>query len=174
LALLPLLLFGACGDDATEPDAPRTFTVLSESFNAGEQMNARFTCDGADIAPSLGWEHPEPSESFAITMTDPDADDFVHWTVLGIPGDVRNFPEDAPPPIAFEGMNDFGTRGYRGPCPPEEDPAHTYSFTVYALDRSASFFNGTASDEDFTASEMLDAIRCCVVATGRMSVRYDR
>jgi Raf kinase inhibitor-like YbhB/YbcL family protein len=174
LFVVASLLLGACGGDATEPDAPRTFNVLSESFNDGEQISVRFTCDGADVAPSLGWEHPEPSESFALTMTDDDADGFVHWTVLGIPGDVRFFPENAPPSIASEGMNDFGTSGYRGPCPPDGDPAHTYTFTVYALDRPASFFNGTAAGEDFTASQMLDAIRCCVVATGKMSVRYDR
>ena len=171
--LLVLLLFGACGGSGEPPTSPSSFTVLSESFTSGELINERFTCDGADTSPSIGWEDDNGSKSYALTMTDEDADDFVHWAVLGIPGSVANFPEGNPPPTAIDGHNDFGSSGYRGPCPPPEDPAHTYVITVYALDHSPDFFEGTAGG-DFTAAEMLDAIGCCVIAQGTMEVRYDR
>lgn len=177
LVLVLAVLIGACGGDSTAPEPPRSFNVLSESFNEGEQLPARFTCDGADISPSIGWEDPGPTASYALTMTDEDADGFVHWAVLGIPGSVENFPDGAPPSAATEGANDFGSEGYRGPCPPPTDPAHTYTFTIYALNRSSDFFNGTAAGdlgEGFTASQMLDAIGCCVEAKGEASVRYDR
>jgi Raf kinase inhibitor-like YbhB/YbcL family protein len=39
--------------------------------------------------------------------------------------------EGGPAPI--EGRNDFGTPGYRGPCPPPGHGRHHYSFRVYAL-----------------------------------------
>jgi Raf kinase inhibitor-like YbhB/YbcL family protein len=33
-----------------------------------------------------------------------------------------------------EGGNDFGTTGYRGPCPPPGHGPHRYSFRLHALD----------------------------------------
>jgi Raf kinase inhibitor-like YbhB/YbcL family protein len=33
-----------------------------------------------------------------------------------------------------EGRDDFGTTGYRGPCPPPGHGRHRYSFRLYALD----------------------------------------
>lgn len=171
--VLALLLSGACSGSGEPPTSPSSFTVLSESFADGEVIDERFTCDGADTPPSIGWEDESGSKSYALTITDEDADDFVHWAVLGIPGSVANFPEGNPPPTASDGLNDFGSVGYRGPCPPPDDPAHTYVITVYALDRSPDFFEGTASGH-FTAEEMLDAIGCCVIARGTMEMRYDR
>lgn len=38
------------------------------------------------------------------------------------------------PEGTVQSKTDFGTYGYSGPCPPENDPAHPYIVTVYALD----------------------------------------
>jgi Raf kinase inhibitor-like YbhB/YbcL family protein len=66
-------------------------------------------------------------------MLDPDAPGgtFTHWLVYRIPPGITSLA--AMPPGAAEGVNDFGRRGYEGPCPPRA-AAHHYHFVVLALD----------------------------------------
>ena len=45
------------------------------------------------------------------------------------------------PFTAVQGTNDFGTTGYRGPCPPKGE-VHTYYFNVYGLDAILEFHQG--------------------------------
>jgi hypothetical protein len=46
-----------------------------------------------------------------------------------------------------EGGNDFGTSGYRGPCPPRGDGRHRYSFRLYALDSDLELRPGAGKRE---------------------------
>ena len=99
-------------------------------------------CGGENISPKLLWEDfPKETKSFAITMFDPDAPTdhgWWHWVVVNIPLDVTHFPENAGNPhskyfkLGLQTINDYGERGYGGPCPPE-GPAHRYIITLYAL-----------------------------------------
>jgi Raf kinase inhibitor-like YbhB/YbcL family protein len=75
-----------------------------------------------------------------LILDDPDAPGgiFTHWLVYGIPGDRLELPAALPKAKEAaggirQGINDFGTVGYRGPCPPE-GPPHRYVLTLYALD----------------------------------------
>ena len=176
LFLLALLVLGACAGSLpwqerarTEIDTPASFNVLSEAFNDGDELPARYTCDGADIEPTLGWEDNSGAMAYVITMTDTSADGFVHWILFGVPGSVQNFPDGSPPSGATDGLNDFGTRGYRGPCPPPGDGPHRYVFSVYALNRSLVPYGG-----EMTLENVLGVIECCVTARGTMEVTYDR
>jgi Raf kinase inhibitor-like YbhB/YbcL family protein len=45
------------------------------------------------------------------------------------------------------GRNDFGTTGYRGPCPPPGHGRHRYVFRLYALDTDAELAAGAAKAE---------------------------
>jgi Raf kinase inhibitor-like YbhB/YbcL family protein len=67
-------------------------------------------------------------------MLDPDAPGgtFTHWLVYGIPPDISGLTA-AVPAGAREGTNDFGRRGYGGPCPPRGS-THHYHLIVRALD----------------------------------------
>jgi len=56
---------------------------------------------------------------------------FTHWLVYGMPPNISSLA--AVPAGAAEGVNDFGRRGYGGPCPPR-GAAHHYHFVVLALD----------------------------------------
>ncbi len=76
---------------------------------------------------------------WAVVLTDLSIDGgFVHSVIWDIPGDVAALPEGvekvaepAEPAGAKQTLAfDEETRGYRGPCPPEE---HTYEFALYAL-----------------------------------------
>ncbi|MGW5153127.1 YbhB/YbcL family Raf kinase inhibitor-like protein [Rhodococcus koreensis] len=107
-------------------------TVSSPDLSGG-RFPREFTCDGADRLPRLRWSTPPPgTQELAIEMLDPDAPGgtFTHWLVYGIPPGISSLA--AVPAGAAEGVNDFGRRGYRGPCPPR-GAAHHYHFVVLAL-----------------------------------------
>ena len=54
----------------------------------------------------------------------------------------------APP---SEGRNDFGTVGYRGPCPPPGKGTHRYFFRLYALERTPALEPGADAASFHTA-----------------------
>lgn len=117
------------------PGAPGAFTLRSEDFEEGGIIPSKFTCDGEDVSPQLSWENaPKGTKSFALSVVDPDAPGgtFVHWLVYDIPSNVREVERGRLPEGAKQIENDFGERGYRGPCPPSG--THRYVFTLYALD----------------------------------------
>lgn len=117
-----------------------TMKLTSASFQ-GNQIPARFTCDGAGDSPQLAWSAPPAGTvSLALIVTDPDAPGrtFVHWVLYDLPAGTRALPEALPAQgeLASGGRqasNDFGNIGYGGPCPPGHSPHH-YVFTLYALD----------------------------------------
>lgn len=102
-----------------------------------------FGCNGLNTSPALHWKDaPSDTKSFAITVYDPDAptgSGWWHWLVVNIPSNTHTIQTDAStnkklPKGAIETMNDYGMTSFGGACPPEGDKAHTYIFTLYALD----------------------------------------
>ncbi|MEP7207550.1 MAG: YbhB/YbcL family Raf kinase inhibitor-like protein [Casimicrobiaceae bacterium] len=109
-----------------------------------QQVYDGFGCKGANISPSLAWSNPPAgAKSFAITVFDPDAptgSGWWHWVVFNIPASTRSLAAGAGDPAsgkapagAIQSRTDFGKSGYGGPCPPQGDRPHRYTFTVYAL-----------------------------------------
>lgn len=112
---------------------------------AAAQVYAGFGCHGGNHSPALSWHGaPAGTQSFALTVYDPDAptgSGWWHWVLVDIPSTVNALPADAgavggdrAPAGSHAVRNDFGTRGYGGPCPPAGDAPHRYEFTLYALD----------------------------------------
>jgi Raf kinase inhibitor-like YbhB/YbcL family protein len=122
--------------------------TLSGDFNNGRFYKYQLS-PGVDIkylgkpvgwnaTPNMTWKDPpEGTKSFALVMEDisvnpardtsPDPrGKFTHWVVYNIPKDVRQLSgavlKDATVAIRYEGPN-----------PPKGEPAHTYVFTLYAL-----------------------------------------
>jgi len=105
--------------------------------------------------------------------------DFYHWVFVDIPSATRGLPESAdsngvvpqgkaPGPTRYgvRGVNGFSPAngGYDGPCPPWNDErAHHYHFTVYALDVARLATSGTA-----TGPEALRAMQGHVLASGEV------
>lgn len=145
--------------------------VRSNAFPANAAIPARYTCSGADVSPPLSWTGVPPgAKSLALTVIDPDAPGrpFTHWVVFGIAPSTAEIPEGGPPPSgAAEGRNDFGSTGYRGPCPPPGSPHH-YHFKVYALDTTLSLRSG-ATESAFEA-----AIKGHVLASGELVGTFRR
>ena len=116
--------------------SPDPFTVSSAAFHEGGAIPRRFTCDGENVSPDIAWSGaPARTQALVLIAADPDARDFVHWLVYDMTGTpAGRLPMDfsasakAPP----QGTNDFGKRGYGGPCPPSG--THHYRFTLSALD----------------------------------------
>jgi Raf kinase inhibitor-like YbhB/YbcL family protein len=98
-------------------------------------------CTGQNTSPYLHWINaPAGTKSFAVTAYDPDAptgSGWWHWVMYNIPASTTELAAGAgngrnAPSGSAEGMTDFGTKGYGGPCPPKGKPHH-YHFTVFAL-----------------------------------------
>lgn len=102
-----------------------------------------FGCTGGNRSPALAWNNPPAgTQSFAVTVYDPDAptgSGWWHWVVVNLPAAQHALPAGAGnpggalPAGALQVNTDFGSPGYGGPCPPTGHGAHHYVFTVHAL-----------------------------------------
>lgn len=109
--------------------------LSSPAFDANGTIPVRHTCDGDSAPPPLKWrDAPAGTKSFALIVDDPDAPDpnapkrtFVHWVAYDIPASANTVDGGHK-----DGVNDSGSRGYTGPCPPVG--RHRYFFKLYALD----------------------------------------
>ncbi|MEL4505604.1 YbhB/YbcL family Raf kinase inhibitor-like protein [Luteococcus sp. H138] len=114
--------------------------ITSTSITEGADIALTYAEQGAggqNVSPELSWSGaPEGTQSFAITIYDPDAptgSGWWHWVAVDLPGDVTSVPEGGPLPDGVrEWVTDYGYEGYGGPCPPP-GPAHRYIHTVHAL-----------------------------------------
>lgn len=113
-----------------------TFTLSSPEFEPNQSIPTKFTCEGANLAPTLIWQgFPEETKSFALIMDDPDAPmgTWVHWVLFNIPATTKHLnSQNSTPNGAVNGTNSWGKTGYGGPCPPSGQ--HRYFFKLYALD----------------------------------------
>jgi Raf kinase inhibitor-like YbhB/YbcL family protein len=153
------LILGAALAAASVPAFAAEFTLSSTDVKSGSPMATAqvFTgCKGQNVSPALSWSgEPAGTQSFAITMYDPDAptgSGWWHWTVFNIPADVHGLPAGAGgegskdlPAGAVQGRTDFGFSHYGGPCPPAGDHAHHYEITVYAVKAAKLPLDDTAS-----------------------------
>jgi Raf kinase inhibitor-like YbhB/YbcL family protein len=108
--------------------------LSSPSFVQRGEIPVDYTCKGENVSPPLQWAGvPTGAKELAITVTDADANGFVHWVIAGLPPSLTAFGRGAVPEGSVQTKNDAGTVGWTGPCQPA-GPAHHYTFTLYALD----------------------------------------
>lgn len=118
--------------------------ITSPAFAQNQTIPAMYTCKGANHHPPLTFSQvPEEAQSLALVVEDPDAPTkvFTHWLVYDMEPSTRGIPEETVPPNSTDGVNDFGTLGYRGPCPPSG--THHYAFRLFALDTRLALPEGT-------------------------------
>lgn len=123
----------------TTPAVAEDFKLTSPDIGEGQQLSSNFVfkgfgCDGRNVAPTLEWSGaPENTESFAITVYDPDAptgSGWWHWFAFNIPADISELKSGDVAGVQL--TNDYGTQGFGGACPPK-GKVHRYQFTVHAL-----------------------------------------
>ena len=148
--------------------------LSSTAFADGERIPARHTGESDDVSPALSWtDEPEGTEAFALICHDPDAPlikpatyGFVHWVLYGIPGSVNELPEGMSDFTC--GVNDFGTRMYGGPMPPEGHGTHHYFFWLFALGNEVDL------DAGLNMWELLEKIEPAVIGMNRLVGTYSR
>jgi Raf kinase inhibitor-like YbhB/YbcL family protein len=122
--------------------------LQSSAFENGEPIPRRHSCEGEDLSPPLSWSGAsQGTRSLALVVDDPDAPagTFTHWLGWGLDPGAQGLGEGEAAPV--EGRNDFGTSGYRGPCPPPGHGRHRYSFRLYALDFDPDLRPGAGKGE---------------------------
>jgi Raf kinase inhibitor-like YbhB/YbcL family protein len=145
------------------------FALSSEAFRHGGEIPRRHTCDGDDVSPALSWSDPPPqARALALIVDDPDAPvgTFTHWLAWNIDPQAGGLGEGES--AAVEGRNDFGRRGWGGPCPPPGHGAHRYFFRLHALD--AELDVGSRAGR----RELGSALSGHVVVTAELMGTYER
>ena len=179
----------------TTPVSGGPFALTSPAFVENAVIPTRYTGDGENVSPLLAWTGAPPgTASFVLTMVDPDVpfgetvplygempppgtvagDLFIHWLVVDIPAGTSSLADGASPghmpaPIR-ELKTSFALFGgeanrYGGPAPPPELRAHSYKFTLYALDTVS--LSGVMLDSDHAA--LTEAMAGHVLATATLT-----
>jgi len=168
VAVIALACVAGCSRAPASP-----LEVSSPAFVEGGLIPVVYTCDGQNASPPLAWtKAPGGTRSFAVIMDDPDARGWVHWVLFNLPGGRTGLPEGAAIGVTHPGG---GIRGrgdadldYMGPCPPEQDGPHRYSFRVYALDAWVNLAEGATRDQ------LLAAMEGHILAQGELTGMYVR
>lgn len=158
----------AATPDASSPDAAvdaatdaptAALSLTSTAISEGGTIPTMYTCRGANVSPPLAWTGGSPAPGYAVVLTDL-SNGLVHsilWDILGttssLPENVAKVyeppvPAGARQPLAYDNQ----TRGYLGPCPPNQ---HTYQHALYAVDVHPLPGLGMSS----TRAQVLAAIR---------------
>jgi phosphatidylethanolamine-binding protein (PEBP) family uncharacterized protein len=173
---LSLLLAACGGGDGDAVDAgsgadAADFALTSSAFAEGGAIPLRHTCppDGEDLSPPLAWSGGPDAAGYALVLTDL-SNQLVHSVLWDIPGETTSLPEAvekvAEPPVppgskqalAYDGQ----TRGYRGPCPPEQ---HTYEFALHAVGEDPL----PGATLDSSRDELVELLAAEAIATARLT-----
>lgn len=115
--------------------------IKSPTFQNGERIPKKYTCDGENINSPLEFEGiPENAQNLVLIVDDPDAPagTWTHWTVWNIAPQTRIIKENSIPQGSLEGKTSFGNVGYGGPCP--HQGTHRYFFKLYALNAKLNLY----------------------------------
>lgn len=125
-------------DSGAGGDGGAALVLTSSAFAAGGKIpTTPYACAnktyGSGTSPPLAWTGaPAATQSFAIVMDDPSANDWTHWVLFDVSSSTASIAQGQTPSGAKLGAEQQGAQKYAGPCPPSG--THTYSIRLYALD----------------------------------------
>jgi Raf kinase inhibitor-like YbhB/YbcL family protein len=165
----------------TEPagESVMKLSVSTSAFRSGEPIPKKHTGDGADVSPPLNFGAiPNQAVELALIVDDPDAptpEPWVHWVLYKLAAGTTELKEGVAtgatlnePVGALQGLNSWGSTGYRGPAPPKGHGVHHYHFKLYALDTKVSLAAGADK------KSLLNAMRGHILAEGELIGTYQR
>ncbi|MDP3178624.1 MAG: YbhB/YbcL family Raf kinase inhibitor-like protein [Spirochaetaceae bacterium] len=143
--------------------------LSSPSFSEGSKIPDKHHYKKGNKSPELIFRGaPSATKSLALLCDDPDAPagHWSHWVVWDIPPSSSGLREGLPyldtiADVCHQGVNDFGTTGWGGPCPPHG--IHRYIFKLYALDFAIG------SKRGMKRPALLDAIKGHVIAEASLA-----
>lgn len=141
--------------------------VSSQAFEYGQKIPSVYTCEGKNHSPALHLENiPKGTVTLAIIVEDPDAPNgtFDHWVAWNISPE-QDLQEALK--VSDQGVNTYGSVGYRGPCPPPGHP-HRYFFRIYALDATLNL------PLKSTKGDLRKAMEGHILAEGELMGTYQR
>lgn len=156
-------------DDAAKANS---LALATNAFLDTGVLPVLYTCDGKDVSPQLSWSNvPAKTKSLVLILSDPDAPTgtWYHWVVYNIPKETAKLAEGINPLPAgvLAGKNSWDKAQYNGPCPPK-GTAHTYIFTLYALDNKLSLPAGA------DGKTVMSAIKNHTLQKTQLSTVYSR
>lgn len=110
--------------------------IVVEAVNADGKFPRGLTCEGGNHPPSFAYGNiPPGTKELVMLMEELGAPGgpFAHWVVYGIPNRRGIVDRERQPGRTTFGLNDGGTPGYTGPCPPPGSGRHEYTFTLQAV-----------------------------------------
>ena len=151
-----------------EPAAIAPVFTLVTPWQDGQAIPARHTCDDIDVSPGLSWTGVTPGAiELALVVVDEDAEQFIHWVVIGIPTTTMAVLEGTVPTGGTELTNDFGELGWAGPCPPP-GTTHTYRFTLHALNQQVE------GADDMPVEDVVDIIESVTIGSATVYGTFTR
>ena len=135
--------------------------ALDEMLQNGEAMpTLKFSSDDIenekakyqaidDLSPQLKWDINSSSvKSFAIEVIDLDYKNSLHWGVVNIPMEVKEFARGVEPNYndSTTLTNDYQSNIYTGPFPPAGEE-HRYQITLYATYKTYFETEGRQTEE---------------------------
>lgn len=131
---------------------------------------------GKNVSPPLKWNGiPEGTKSLVIVCVDihPIARNWIHWIIINIPPEVKEFKEDASlkeiKAPAKELENTYGFKGWGGPQPPPGTGEHPYLFKLFALNISE-----VKLSQRPTYEEILRTVKPYVIAEAEFTGYFGR
>ena len=142
---------------------------LTTIFENNGNIPSEYTCDGKNLAPVLNISDvPKDTAELALIVEDPDAPrgTWTHWILFNLPPnalqiDARNLPKGTK-----QGITDFGTIGWGGPCPPNGQ--HRYFFRLFALHEKINLPQGA------TKKQLEDAMQGQLIEEADLIGLYQR
>jgi Raf kinase inhibitor-like YbhB/YbcL family protein len=174
VSLAFLFIYFGLDESGAQVKGGKDMQIKSSAFKGGARIPAKYTCDGVDVSPPLTWgKLPAGTQYLALICDDPDAPTgtWVHWVIYDIPANITSMPEKLPPLKevangAKQGMNDFRSIGYGGPCPPSGE--HRYFFKLYALDGPTGLKPGA------NKAQLLAVMKGHILAEAELMGKYKR
>jgi phosphatidylethanolamine-binding protein (PEBP) family uncharacterized protein len=124
-----------CGSSGGSPTKSAAITLTSSGIE-GPTLPARYTCDGANIAPQLRWG-PTPAGTKELVLfavgkgATPRSSSTIEWALAGLKPELGEVKAGKVPAGAYLEELSNGKRRY-SICPPRGQ-TRVYAFAVYAV-----------------------------------------
>lgn len=131
--------------------------IISEALGPGGQIPQKYTRDGDNVSPPLGWHDVPPgTRELAVVFektTPSTREPTPNWLLYKVPPDLEQLPENLGHKAEPEhhvrmchGRNALGNHGYDGPLGSVGRNEH-YRVRLLALDQSLDLPPGVSQDE---------------------------